>query len=142
MGQSKVFIARYKLGARQWFTVYVDGLECSTPIESRLILRRSFLSFKILYNVWRRFAGYFLKSFECVRLTELKLHIHPTHSLIQSYSQHRTNPILIQHALYCHSVYKFDSTEAIELTRLFSTKSFSSISSTVYQHENIVISSV
>jgi len=34
MGQSKVFIARYKLGARQWFTVYVDGLECSTPIDT------------------------------------------------------------------------------------------------------------
>jgi hypothetical protein len=34
MGQSKVFIARHQLGARQWFTVYIDGLECSTPIDT------------------------------------------------------------------------------------------------------------
>jgi hypothetical protein len=34
MGKLKVFILRYQLGVRQWFTVYIDGLECSTPLNT------------------------------------------------------------------------------------------------------------
>jgi len=34
MKQSKVFIVRYQLGARQWFTVYIDGFECSMPLDT------------------------------------------------------------------------------------------------------------
>lgn len=34
MRQSKIFIAKYRLGVREWFTVYIDGLECSTPIDT------------------------------------------------------------------------------------------------------------
>lgn len=34
MGQSKVFIAKHRLGAREWFIVYIDGLASSTPLDT------------------------------------------------------------------------------------------------------------
>jgi hypothetical protein len=34
MRQPKVLILRDQLGSRSWFTVWIDGIECSTPIDT------------------------------------------------------------------------------------------------------------